>query len=484
MGRNGKTQEAPPDPGVGLINPVTVAEMVRSYQQAIRLVNDGYDALMEAEGILKRTFGDGRGFGTIEKGGYKETAAEVVRRQLHRSVWRVLVDKLDVWKLLSLKRAEELRKRLEEGELPPINEEEIISMLEAMLQNSREYAEEFALEVYEWLTPGNKSSERWEASYATNKRTARDALGKKVILGWMIDASFGYLRVMYGKTEKLAAVDRLFHLLDGKNPPEGNTYTSPLVVAIDRAKESGGFGETEYFKFRACQNGNLHLEFRRLDLVQKLNEIGGNPTALRQKQYKTKRGDKTQVHVPNAPEKEAERFEEAFYFTPEPVTRRMLELVPLPPPLLLGSIKVLEPSAGEAHLADVLVGAGIPQGSITCVEKNYDRVATLLAKGYTVKDVDFLKFSEGGWEYIYMNPPFNQEQDILHVMHAYKLLAPGGWLVSVMSEHGFTSVSREATYFRGWLESVGGKNESLPKNSFLPAGTTWDTRLVVIQKEK
>jgi len=474
-----------PDPGTGLINPVTVSEMVAAYNKAIRLLEDGYQALRDAQDVMTGGFGKDNRFSVTDRDSIDNAHVTTIKRKIHRQVWRAILDKMDVWKVLSLKRADELRDRLEKGELPPVTEEEIFTMFEAMSQNAPDFAKEFALEVYEWLTPGNKSNSRWEAEYVTNKRNARDELGKKVILGWMIENQSAWssqpFSTNYRNHDKLAALDRLFCLLDGKPAPEVNTYQSPLVAAINTV-DSGGYGETEYFKFRACQNGNLHIEFKRLDLVQKLNEIAGNPTALRQKKHKTQRGDHTEVNVPNSPEKEEERREEAFYHTPAAVAARMLKLVPPPTTLDQAKMRILEPSAGEGHIADCLVAAGVNKKQITCIEKNYDRVGVLLRKGYRVWDIDFLKWDKGGWNYIYMNPPFNQGQSRLHVMHAYKLLTPGGWLCAVMSEGDFTSTESSAVYFQNWLKNVNGKNEPLPKYSFRDAGTTWDTRLVWIQK--
>lgn len=496
MSKNGKNQAPPPNTDATLLNPITVTEMVAGYRKAIRMIEEGYQSLGDAQDLLTVTFGNNRSFSVMDREHYHDSNAEKVKRQLHKTVWSVIVDKMDVWRMLSLKRAEELRKLLADGQitdsagqviqtLPEINEEEIFLMYQAMRENAAEFAEEFALEVYEWLTPGNKKYSRWEAEYVTNKREARDRLGKKVILSWMIDSEWGNLRVRYGKEDKLAALDRLFYLLDQQTPPEVNTYNSPIVVAINQSKPNSGFGETEYFKFRACQNGNLHLEFLRPDLVQQLNYIAGNPGALRQKQYKTQKGDHTQVKVQRAPEAEEERREEAFYFTPEPVVRRMLELVPMPPPLLMAGLKFLEPSAGEAHIADVLVDCGVSQAQLTLVEKNYDRVGKLLYKGYPdVRDMDFLKLTEAGWDYIYGNPPFNQEQSMLHFMHAHKLLKPGGWLCMVMSDHDFTAKSRAAQYFQDWFTGVGGRSEKLPPGSFRPAGASIDTRVAYVQKER
>jgi hypothetical protein len=50
----------------------------------------------------------------------------------------------------------------------------------------------------------------------------------------------------------------------------GKTY---VKIALNMAED--GTAEIEYFKFRCFANRNLHLEFKRLDLVAKLNAVAG-----------------------------------------------------------------------------------------------------------------------------------------------------------------------------------------------------------------
>lgn len=478
MNRNDKKQTPPPDPGSALINPVTVAEMTAAYNQAARMVEEGYQLLHDAQKRLQAVYGNSQSFETIDH--YHGKGQADIQKQLHRSAWKAIIEKTGIRKYLSIKRNEELAKRLESGDLPAVSDEEIITMIQALRENAPDFAKELALEVYDYFRPATHAS-NWEKSYVTNQRNGKYDLGKKVIMGWMIRQGYGSnpLQVSYGKEDQLFALDRIFALMDGQPTPT-NAYKSPLVDAINTSPD--GFGETEYFKFRACFNGNLHIEFKRADLLQQLNELAGNPTVLKGKKYKTKRGDHTTVNVPATPEAEAETFTEDFYWTPGPVIARMAELVPLPPPLLLASARILEPSAGEGHIADSLVTAGAPKDRITCIEKNPERARVLRRKGYTVQERDFLQYTERGWDLIYMNPPFGQEQDIRHVMHAYSLLASGGQLAAVMSSHDFYGSTKRCVEFREWFNRVGARAEKLPEKSFRVAGTDWDTRLVVIQK--
>lgn len=65
---------------------------------------------------------------------------------------------------------------------------------------------------------------------------------------------------------RLLAIDSVMRVLDGRTPIQNRH--GELAEAIGR-----GDTETEYFKFKCFKNGNLHLEFKRLDLVQRLNQI-------------------------------------------------------------------------------------------------------------------------------------------------------------------------------------------------------------------
>jgi hypothetical protein len=65
----------------------------------------------------------------------------------------------------------------------------------------------------------------------------------------------------------------MFHLSDGKAKDFiQNGYNTPLCTAIDVSIRDKNYqGKTAYFTFTIYQNGNLHLEFTRPDLVKKIN---------------------------------------------------------------------------------------------------------------------------------------------------------------------------------------------------------------------
>jgi hypothetical protein len=168
---------------------------------------------------------------------------------------------------------------------------------------------------------------------------------------------------------------------------------------------------------------------------------------------------------------------QAFWPTPYPLARRMVEEANIQP-----GMSVLEPSAGTGRLADMIKKlTGIAP---ICVELFLVCSAVLKEKGYEVIKIDFCGYEPGlYYDRILMNPPFADSKDVDHVQHAYRLLAPGGRLVAIMSEHSFFSSHRVDAAFCAWLEDVGGTSEQLPADTFNSSGTGVQTRLVIINKE-
>jgi len=162
---------------------------------------------------------------------------------------------------------------------------------------------------------------------------------------------------------------------------------------------------------------------------------------------------------------------DGFFETPLEIVSRMIELV-----APIG--RVLEPSAGLGAIAERLP---VAKDQLLCIEKNPRRCEVLEAKGYTVQCGDFLTMDPGTFDAIFMNPPFEEGQEIDHVKHAYRCLASGGAMVSVMSVGPFFRADRKATDFREWFEHVHGVKTDNEDNSFKISGTGVNTCLVVIR---
>jgi len=202
-------------------------------------------------------------------------AADRISDYMKRRAWSALVEKLGIRKIMSSTRQAELdealhpdRRRLGYGEQPPdlpeIDEDTIYDVLSGMVQSADEFLQEAITEEYDWWKP--------RKSYANYKRNSEFRLNRRVIRPWMVEREWNRWRPRYHNESHVTALDRIFHALDGCGIPPG--HYGPLGEAI-RSCGPEGRGETVYFVFRCCKNGNLHLEFKRQDLLDRFNEIAG-----------------------------------------------------------------------------------------------------------------------------------------------------------------------------------------------------------------
>ena len=244
----------------------TLTEMVSVYRQCETDIRHAYSLLVSAEQRLKQVFNPDSHLFSLDRNQYRhydrpdETMAEI-----KKDAWRALIDRLELRRVLSVKRAEELDRQLRTGEgLPELTEQTIIAMLEGTLSQVNTFIEEAVQEVFEFLRPPG-------SRYKTNTEYE---VGKRAILSWALNErrSGGKWSVSHHYHQKLTALDNVFHRLDGCGTVK--THRGPLVDAIE-ACGSDGKGQTQYFKFLCFHNRNLHLEFKRMDLVSRLNAVAG-----------------------------------------------------------------------------------------------------------------------------------------------------------------------------------------------------------------
>lgn len=174
------------------------------------------------------------------------------------------------------------------------------------------------------------------------------------------------------------------------------------------------------------------------------------------------------------------------------------QLFPTPPDLaarmvdkagLMAGRRILDPSAGTGNLIRAAINnaTGADCCRVVAVEVN-PRLAdglremqrrTLYAndENFTIHCADFLACNccdLGAFDYILMNPPFENGSDIKHIQHAMKFLKPGGRLVAICADG-----PRQNDSLRTLVENAGGKWIPLSPGSFAPAGTGVNTVMLV-----
>lgn len=258
-----------------IVTRATVRELIQCFVEAKESVRVAYSMLTTAQKSLDDRFKLGNHNGVsiyLETRGHRSADyldVEYTVKEMEKQAWRSIVDRLDIWRVMSEKRAEELRKHIDDGTLPELTEDTAMQLAAAYVGNVDKLIDELTKEVFDWLRPRIDEEGRVYngGKYKTNKR---DVIGSKVIRSCFVREN-GH--VNYGSCQqRLLTLENLFRALDGKGST-GKGYYSNLENAINASKD--GTGKTEYFGFRACKNGNLHLEFLRSDLLAELNRRAG-----------------------------------------------------------------------------------------------------------------------------------------------------------------------------------------------------------------
>jgi len=168
------------------------------------------------------------------------------------------------------------------------------------------------------------------------------------------------------------------------------------------------------------------------------------------------------------------KIKTGYFPTPPEIAKTMIELLEIQPDDV-----ILEPSAGQGHIADFL-----PKDKLLLGEILPENRQILKEKGYkNIMFTDFLKYEFTGINKIIMNPPFEKQADINHVLHGYKYLEKEGILVSVMSAGVLFRNNLKTKEFRENL-----LNDAyiiqLPEKSFKSSGTNVNAILVKIKNDK
>ncbi len=187
---------------------------------------------------------------------------------MRRNAWRMLIDHLGVKNVMSVAKRDKFESQLNNGDMPDVTAEAIIATIFGLADQAKDFATEAAREVFDFLRPQREH-------YKTNSSFR---VGRRVIMGWWVERRYdgkGF-RPQYHHEKHMIALDGVFHMMDGRGMMKDRI--SPLIQAIKASND--GKGETDFFRFKCFKNGNLHLEFKRLDLVKQLNGLAAGEFVL------------------------------------------------------------------------------------------------------------------------------------------------------------------------------------------------------------
>ena len=190
-----------------------------------------------------------------------DKAIPAVTRNIDRSIWRDLMLKSGMMALMDAQAREPWHKNLEEGDLSAISEANILSTFEQLHLNEMEVFERGIINVFKGLS--------WD--YKTNSPCR---FGEKIIINNLVTHNCWGFSLNWGwRRDQLADLERMLFLLDGKPIPDNRGDICTRLMEHIRDSPAKDVYEDKFFSIRYFQKGTAHLAFKRLDLVEKMNDI-------------------------------------------------------------------------------------------------------------------------------------------------------------------------------------------------------------------
>lgn len=257
-----------------LIQRVTVVQLVAAFGEAEASVRAAFASIVATEERVNRAFGMGADHRTIcvyaSPTGHREDFKNIDRTvgEMRRRAWQSIAARLELRRMLSVTRFEAMEKYLDETPmLPEITEPNVNAFVGQFVAGFQTMIEEAIVEVFDWLRPAGK---RGAGRYVTNQRIE---VGARVILTRMVKRSCGSWQILWDEDAHLTALENVLSMLGGK----GMTNKAPYSMIHNAVAAAGfdGLAQTDLFEIRCCQNGNLHLAFRDLKLLEKFNAAAG-----------------------------------------------------------------------------------------------------------------------------------------------------------------------------------------------------------------
>jgi hypothetical protein len=140
-------------------------------------------------------------------------AIDSIVTKMNVKVWEILINRMGIKNLMSIKRRAEFDEQIKKGDVPAVTEANILGLIFGLADRAAEFATESARETLKLLTPSS-------ARYKTNSGFK---VGRRVILPYYVETAYQApkFRASYYREPEMIAIDGTFHVLDEKGPIRG-----------------------------------------------------------------------------------------------------------------------------------------------------------------------------------------------------------------------------------------------------------------------
>lgn len=251
-----------------------VREIVAAHDAILQQYRIAFSALLEAEKIAKTVPVSTYWLPSLDEIARKsygvreekdaQKALKFVRQTLAKTAWHKIVDLAGFGSMMSAEDKRQFDRDLEKN-VPDFNLENIQATASAWHAISGETFNKGIVDVFRKLSPKYRSNDAFKIAKKMILTLAVDLHGEK--FSWYYDSRG------FSVQDTLRDAIRIFSILDGDLAPKdygGDDLTGIIATAWANGEQKVS---TKFFEVRPFANGNLHVIFTRLDLIEKCNKI-------------------------------------------------------------------------------------------------------------------------------------------------------------------------------------------------------------------
>ena len=237
-----------------IVIPQTVYDLCQARENSISLFKMAYETLKNVEQSLE-------GLGTYLSPANMIPKTDVTdfEKMLDTNLWRHAFNQIGLLQYMDAQAKHEFEKDLDK-DAPEFTLENIKTTFFSAAADADKMFARGIVNTFHWLSSDHKTN--------TNSPFK---INPKAIMKYMVLTNYsGGLRISYHgeKQERINDIDRVIKTLDRKKhqPRE-------LETAINATFSHETVYEDDYYRIKGFKNGNMHFEFKRQDLLDKVNLI-------------------------------------------------------------------------------------------------------------------------------------------------------------------------------------------------------------------
>lgn len=251
-----------------LVKSISVENMLRQRDAVMERIAEAKRLIDEADDIAEKA-----GLGVVSghiADRYSHSGArfgqvdfvEQMRKRIDASGWQLLMNESGIRTLMDAEARKQWDTSVYDLKTPDLTLENVTSTFTVLRDGRAELFERGVIACFRGLS--------WD--YKTNQPFK---FGKRIVMRYLFQAQTGpYMQsVNHHAADKLDDLVRVFSVLDGKPEPDHRNGMHSHLWSAASKRPVERFLDLEYFEIKWFKNGNGHVTFKRLDLVEKINKI-------------------------------------------------------------------------------------------------------------------------------------------------------------------------------------------------------------------